>query len=157
MSFISQKSLVWKRFVLHEEKMKFSEEYFFLIFAAILELIYFCNDQLFTTGYLAWNNLPTSSNIILIQKIEKIANQIDQIVPNYPLLRYKSFIFSNSFIRIFHVFYKLIWIWITSSDFYARDIWYISDLISSTIFLTSWISFAFVSISTPNLFSILSL
>jgi hypothetical protein len=111
MSFISQKCLGWKRFILHEEKIKFSEEYFFLIFAAVLKTICFCNDQLFTTDYLGWSNLPTSSNIIPIQKIKKIANQIDQIVPNYPLLRYKSFIFSNSFIRIFHVFYKLIWIW----------------------------------------------
>ncbi len=32
----------WKLSVLHEKKVKFSEEYFFLTFAAILKLIYFC-------------------------------------------------------------------------------------------------------------------
>jgi hypothetical protein len=38
---------------LHEKKFKFSEEYFFLTFAAILKLIYFCYGQLFTIDYLA--------------------------------------------------------------------------------------------------------
>ncbi len=37
------KSLGWKQFVLHEKKLKFSEEYFFSIFAAILKLIYVWN------------------------------------------------------------------------------------------------------------------